>query len=280
MPANMPAGVISKGYGVCDPEFRDIRQSAEPWRYATGYLTWTISGGNLTLAASLTQISLFNQGIDEAIGQGFAAAVVNTASDTDLNSEGAPIKEDQSFWAVGMGIDVQRSFTTDNTQVKVYAPWLDVYQGRIQQVVMENFALTYTFGDEACRYQMGTVGMYAPHAGSLNTEQRNRNGAGIGPGQIMPFRAPIAMGARDASDQLTVVLSNGWGLTVSADDIVPVPDAITQVRTPIQVMIYGFPVCKPCGPVCAPGQDPASLLRSMLADPGSRAQLRALLGPG
>jgi hypothetical protein len=280
MPANMPAQSIAKGFGVCDPQFRDIRQAAENWRFATAYLTLVAAAGDLTIAASQTVATLFDYGIDQSLaGQGFAAATLATSSDTDLNSEGAPVKEDQSFVAVAMSVDVQRCFTSAGTQTKVYPQWLDAYQGRIAQVFMENFALQFAFGDEACKYQVGTFGMYPPAGGALSSESRMRNGAGIGPAQLMPFRRPIAMGARDSSDQLSIVIQNGWGITISGDPIVPVPAEVTAVRVPVLIQLYGLPVCKPCNASCAPSgpMDVRAMLNAMASDPVAARQLAALI---
>ncbi len=274
MPPGMPDDWNARGYGLCDPSFRGIKQAGESWRFTTAYLRLTaVAGGAMTYAAAT--VNAFNYGEDEALTQyGFTTAV-GQQSDTDLNSQGAPVKEYEKFYAVGMGCEILRPFTSTGAQDKTYDEWLSAWRSRLYEIIAENTALQFQYGDEACEYVLGTVGMW-PRIVGAQGGSTIRGGAGMGPANMVPFKRPVEMGARDNSDQLTINLINGNTITIGADPIVPIPVGVTSVIVPVQISLYGFPVCAPIGMVDA-RQTPAALLEAVRSNPGFADQLRALL---
>jgi len=279
MPPGIPADFNRFGAGACDPGFRGIKQASEPWRFGKAYIRGVAvagAAGGVTIAANPNGVDLFNYGDSDTLTPyGFATAIAGI-SDTDLNTQGAPVKENEKYYAVGMGIELGRPFTTDNTQLKTYDAWVDAYRQRFFECITENFGVQFQFGDEACEYLLGTLNMWPGLSGNQGGGTF-RSGGGLGVSQMVPFKRPVEMGARDMSDQITISLINNWNLSIPADPFIFVPVGITSVVFPVTVSLYGFPICAPPRAMNA-NASAAALIEAAESDPVLAARLRKLLG--
>lgn len=247
-PANQPLEPVNRGYGVMDSNFGDTRQAAEPWRYFTGLVPFTVAAGDLTLATG-TEVVLFTAGVDDpSAGNVANYPTILTNADTDANRSGALVKLNQSYVVTQVAFDFGRPFGFTGN-VKTYLALLDAYEQRLLDALRDNLAALVTFQDEACEYDLGLAKFWPTHYGPRGGLTPSA-GAGIGPANLMPLRRPVLAGPRDADDQVNITLQSGYAVNVSADPAEPLPGTLTTVMCPVTAILYGYPQPMPCAQVC------------------------------
>ena len=263
-------------FGVCDPDFRGQRNAGVGFRFATGFVSGVaVPGAGITFAPFALEIFNYGQG-DLLTGQGFTTAVA-TPTETNLQDEGAPVKLGEKFITTSIGVELMRPFTSTGAQNKLYDEWLSAWRSRLYEILAENLTLSFQFGDDACDYDLGTLAMW-PRCVSGKGGDLVGGSAGIGIANMMPFRRPFEMGARDNTDQLTLTITNSWTIVAGADPVVPIPAEVTLVRFPIQVILYGYPIC--CPVIADTGATADAMIVRAEQDPAYAARLRRILAGG
>jgi hypothetical protein len=226
-----------KGYGIADSywDSRRSRQGAEPWRYFTYLWRFAVTTAGFVMAAD-TSID----GFDAGVGDDYPSSQTNGALsliETDLNKEGAFVKNSDQFSIKSLGIsfDDPCEFDADS---KTYGAWLDYYAPRLQAAVMANSALTYKYGDDECVGDLGLARFWPQHAAMKGGAART-NGEPIGIAVLMPLRRPLITGGKDSDSKITITAKTSREYTVEADGVYPIPGTVTSVVLPMVVIAYG-----------------------------------------
>jgi hypothetical protein len=235
--------------GLCDTNAGITKQAAEPWRYATAQLTMTHTGTNWVAAAS-TEFTLLDKGEGQEMPN--ATNVDLTGSETDLNKDGGMAKGADNVWVIqSLGAQfVQPYAQSGDPSVKLYTAAIDNLAARVQKAWYDNAFMELDYQDEDCPRTMGLAKFWPQHA-STHGNEIVTNSASIGQANAMPLRRPFMSGSAKGDYAASMKIKTNQEFRVEDDPAFPVPDAITEIVIPLQILLYGRPGCNTrCVPVC------------------------------
>jgi hypothetical protein len=247
-PGQLAERPANGSYGLLDGARTPSRQSAEPWRYYTCFVSLTaVAGANASLAAAQA-FTAFDKGTGEDTTQASYGAL--SLADTDANVGGSFGKQQEQFVLRSLGVQVEAPFILSGSE-KQYPAWLaDGYQKRIQTAFLNNFAVRYSYADTECAGDLGLIKLWPQHAAS-NGETYVKNAEPIGPAVLTPFRRPLLAGSNTSNDKMTLTLLSGKAFRIDGDPVQPIPVGVTAIVVPVQFVVYGYPITKPqCSPAC------------------------------
>lgn len=245
--------VPTRGFGL-DLDGGPDRNAAENWRYQTGFLQFTYSGGMWSLAANTT-LPLWQKGQGDAVtiipGTGVTAWNM-TRSETDLYKGGAPVPRDYVFRIRSIGFALGAPFIMPPEGSAYFVKDAVLHYGEtLLTRLWDVLGVQLSFNEEACSYELGLAQFHAMPAGKVSANEKHfRAGAGMGVMGMLPLRGSVWAGARDEANQLTVnVTSPAIGLAFEENPAYPVGE---DIFVPVTFQAYGqsYISCPPA--VCAP----------------------------
>lgn len=240
-------------YGLCDPNASDLRQGAEPWRYATVVFEFTRTGALWTLTASQS-IEVLGKGDGQSND---ALTGVNlSGTDTDLNKDGGMTKGYYNVYVIqALGMQFVQPYAASDTDpaAKQYLASIDNLSPRLQKAMLDNVFLEMDYEDEDCPRTMGLAKFWPQHAASHGNEIVF-NGASLGPSQVMPMRRPFMSGSAKGDWSAKMKAKTGPAFQVEDDPAFPVETTVETILVPLQALFYGRPSCaQRCMPACLTG---------------------------
>jgi hypothetical protein len=246
-PGQLPQKPLGN-FGICDGSaVAKLRQSAEPWRYGHAYFIWNVVGGHFVLAAS-SKYTAFTKGEKET------APIIGmmTLVETDLNSDGTMVKNNQVYIIKSLGVQALKPFVLDNN-TKTYPSFIEGpggYAERLLTAMYDNVALRYEFRDDDCQGDLGLIKFWPQHA-SLQGAGQVYNADAMGPASVVPLRRQILTGGKASEETINVVFTSGKEVRVEQDPLQPIPAGLAAIVMPLQIIAYGSPECAVrCMPAC------------------------------
>lgn len=242
-----PTGMVRpsdmKG-GACTPDMRDVRERLVPWRFATGYqqVTRNAVSGSLEIAAGSTLL-LFDKGYGES-GSGCGYTGELTESDTNAIRNGGVVPNTGQWLTLGWLFGIGKPFTVQagvtNWTTKRYDANLigpDGYAAQVVKAWLDNLNLEIEHTGNACRYNLGNVGLWGEVSGMLDAAISTRIA-----GQFWYAAASDHSMGANIDGALQCRLNTDYGVEVQQSGLNPTT-ANRDVIIPLHVMALGVPYC-------------------------------------
>lgn len=244
----------------CDRRMSQEKERLVPFRYDIGCFRGVRNAGTGALEFAPTTITLFASGLGEAATpNGFLAGTKSTA-DSNAMPGGGAVRDGQIFIQTGFIVQLMEpwvvaALATNLLTPRTFPHWLSLpdtgYAKKILQSVPEAVSFVVSHGDNACKYNLGAMSMWAGAGGVAQVQTSGADSIG---GQFWYLAVPDVSGAKNNTTQLNIACTLNSAITIpsfAANPTIAEFDALC----PFRIWCVGFPVCLNATPggACAPG---------------------------